>query len=52
MTRRLLGSLVAAESLIAAAILGVGVGLATDPGIGLATFGGAWWLADLIRGRS
>ena len=48
MIHKLMASLAAAAPLFPAALLGIGVGAVTEPGIGVATFGGAWFLLDLV----
>lgn len=48
MIHKLLASLAAAAPLVPAALLGIGVGASTDPAVGIATFGGAWFLLDLV----
>lgn len=48
MIHKLLASIAAAAPLLPAAVLGLGVGAVTEPGMGVATFGGAWFLLDLV----
>ena len=48
MIQKLMASIAAAETLVAAAVLGVGVATITDPGAGLVAFGGAWFLVALV----
>lgn len=48
MIHKLLASLVAAAPLLPAALLGIGIGTVSEPGMGLVAFGGAWYLLDLL----
>ena len=48
MIHKLLASLAAAAPLVPAALLGIGIGALTEPAAGVATFGGAWFVLDLV----
>lgn len=52
MIDRALAFLAATDDLIAAALVGIGVGAVTEPGAGLIAFGGLWFLGARLDRRA